>query len=383
MKNKIIFVLIINAFVLFFFNFAHPVTPEMLSIKGMLDSANGILYAFMSLGMVVLSPIFGTIINKFDKKNIMIISVLGYAFSQQIFCYGNTLEIMGLGRFLSGGMAAGWIVASTSYINDFSTEQNRTKYFAYIMVSNAIGGIFGQLFSGFIGLNNSYQMVFTFQMLGLMLICLSMLFLKDTKPKILVKENNIKKVSKFESLKVIMLSIVLTLLFSTAFNSLNSEIGYFVDSAGGTTFDVGFINGYVSAITLVVNLFFVNYIYSKLTSKYYFIFSSIISILGIMLFLYTDLNFIFKVTMMFVGLVSFRPVLQKIAVENDKISSAVSIGLINSANSLGMVLGGFISGVLYGISSVYILYFVLIILIIILVISVINNLNLNKFHKKV
>ncbi len=379
MKSKIILVLTINAFVLFFFNFAHPVTPEMLSIKGMLDSANGILYAFMSLGMVVLSPIFGTIINRVDKKIIMIISVIGYALSQQIFCYGNTLEVMSLGRFLSGGMAAGWIVASASYVNDLSNEHNRTKYFAYIMVSNAVGGIFGQLFSGFIGLNNSYQEVFTFQMLGLMIICISMIFLKDTKPKALIKENIKKNVSKVESLKVIMFSIVLTLLFSTAFNSLNSEIGYFVDSAGGSTFDVGFINGYVSAITLVVNLFFVNYIYNRLTSKYYFIFSSVFSILGIVLFLYTDLNFIIKVTMMFIGLVSFRPVLQKIAVENDEISSSVSIGLINSANSVGMVLGGLISGILYGISSIYILYFVLCILVVILAISVINNLNSDEF----
>lgn len=400
MNRSVIKYLILNLICSIFFNYGHPVTPTMLMEKGSPDFLFGLLFMCMSIGMLVSSPYWGSLIDKYGTKSVMIISNVGYAVGQIIFCYAQNPYIMLGGRIFAGIFAAAWIVAINSYINAKVPEATKARVFGYILVTSSVGGMIGQLSSGYIGRNN-YQNSFNFQIIGLLLFSLVSVFLLDAvKVKVVPKAKlNLKRmheILKEEKTTPILVGVVALTAVNTLFTT---TLTYFlVQELQYPSTAIGTFNSFISLTALVSNLFLIGFIEQRFSffKGYFLQFLIAFSGFGLIVYFLTayyneliaNYNFLLyaTITLIGVGTALCLPFVQKRVVKNAKNSPNELLGIIQSFKSLGMIIGSLSQSILYTISPIYAFMMIGVLLTIGLIFVIIakvqeKNINLNRKMK--
>lgn len=98
------------------------------------------------------APIFGGLSDRYGRKKILIISLLGSVIGYTVFDIGGALWVLFLGRVIDG-LTAGNISTMYAYIADSTEPHERTKWFSYIdaakrkacMIGPALGGLLGAI----------------------------------------------------------------------------------------------------------------------------------------------------------------------------------------------------------------------------------------------
>lgn len=96
------------------------------------------------------APIFGALSDRYGRKNILIISLLGSVVGYVLFGIGGALWVLFLGRIIDG-LTAGNISILFAYISDSTEPKERTKWFGYIGAVMGIGKIGGPALGGLLG----------------------------------------------------------------------------------------------------------------------------------------------------------------------------------------------------------------------------------------
>lgn len=96
------------------------------------------------------SPVLGEISDRFGRRPILLIALLGLSIDYLIHAWAPTITWLFLGRFLAGITGASFTVAS-AYIADISTKENKAKNFGLIGAAFGIGFIIGPGIGGFFG----------------------------------------------------------------------------------------------------------------------------------------------------------------------------------------------------------------------------------------
>lgn len=96
------------------------------------------------------APVFGALSDRYGRKNILIISLLGSVIGYVLFGIGGALWILFLGRIIDG-LTAGNISILFAYISDSTEPKERAKWFGYIGAVMGIGKIGGPALGGLLG----------------------------------------------------------------------------------------------------------------------------------------------------------------------------------------------------------------------------------------
>jgi MFS transporter, DHA1 family, tetracycline resistance protein len=96
------------------------------------------------------APIFGALSDRYGRKPILLISLLGSAIGYVLLGYGGALWVLFLGRIIDG-LTAGNQSALFAYISDSTEPDERGKWFGYLggaigagfMIGPTIGGLLG------------------------------------------------------------------------------------------------------------------------------------------------------------------------------------------------------------------------------------------------
>ena len=96
------------------------------------------------------APVFGAISDRFGRKNILIISLLGSVVGYVLFGIGGALWVLFLGRIIDG-LTAGNISILFAYISDSTKPEECTKWFGYIGAVMGTGKIGGPALGGLLG----------------------------------------------------------------------------------------------------------------------------------------------------------------------------------------------------------------------------------------
>ena len=102
-KSKLIFLCILYLLFAISVNLVHPITVNYVTSLQLDDSFFGFFVSLMSLGQVIGAYVFGVLSDKFGRKWMIFIGLLGYCLAQIGFGFINTNSIVILlFRFLAG-----------------------------------------------------------------------------------------------------------------------------------------------------------------------------------------------------------------------------------------------------------------------------------------
>jgi len=96
------------------------------------------------------SPVMGEISDRYGRKPILLLSLLGLSFDYLVHAWAPTIMWLFVGRFLAGITGASVTVA-TAYIADISTVEEKAKNFGLIGAAFGLGFIIGPGIGGYFG----------------------------------------------------------------------------------------------------------------------------------------------------------------------------------------------------------------------------------------
>ncbi len=219
-----------------------PVIPQLLGEPSspyfLLDPSQadlgfvllGLLVASYPIAMFFASPVLGAMSDKYGRKPVLLVSILGTSLSYFIFAYAiitGDIALLFVSRILDG-VTGGNISVAQAVIADVTKPEERTKVFGMIGAAFGLGFIFGPflggilstpsvlpffsastpfIFSGFLALINVFSIKYFFQ---------ESIKEKQLHSKIdfFASLKNIAKAKKFESIRVLFL---VSFLFNAGF----------------------------------------------------------------------------------------------------------------------------------------------------------------------
>lgn len=360
MSKKITYLMIIMFFMSVLANMAHPVTPELVVSLNMSSLMYGIMFAAMSIASFTMSPIWGSLSDRFrTRKLFLCFPMVGYALAQIGFGFSTSPIMIIIFRVIGGGFASSVFTNSIAYIVDETDNRNRSKAIAYHTALSGFGVSLGYLVGGYIGAND-YHYAFISQSIGLIIHAIIVyLFLPDSDVKF---DDNIEKKpthfifeikGDFKKYIPTALGTLLLLVLLTSFSHIayTTGINYFLKK---------YLNlnplqiGYYMAITGIVGMIANLYLTPRVSRKYgdkkslkYVLLTTGITliILSRMKNLLSPISIIVFFVFIFV-LSMFKPLLQTMVSNLSKNEHGKIMGLQSSANSVGMVGGSLFAGAL-------------------------------------
>ena len=109
-----------------------------------------LLVSIFAICQFFAAPIFGTLSDRFGRKPILLISLLGSVIGYLLLGIGGALWILFLGRIIDG-ITAGNQSALVAYRSDTTEPHERGKWFGYLGGANGLGFMVGPAIGGLLG----------------------------------------------------------------------------------------------------------------------------------------------------------------------------------------------------------------------------------------
>jgi DHA1 family tetracycline resistance protein-like MFS transporter len=150
MKRSPLLVIFITVFIdLIGFGIVIPVLP--FYVEGTKFNASpstvGLLFASYSIMQLVFTPILGRLSDRYGRRPILLISLIGTGVGFLILGFATTLWMLFAGRIIDG-ISGGNISTAQAYIADITTPENRAKGMGLIGAAFGMGFIFGPAIGG-------------------------------------------------------------------------------------------------------------------------------------------------------------------------------------------------------------------------------------------
>ena len=368
-KNMALVIVLMNLLIAFLgIGLVIPVTPAIMNELHITGSVVGYMVAAFALTQLFVSPIAGRWVDRFGRKNIIIIGLVIFGISEYLFGIGKTVEVLFVSRMLGGVSAAFIMPGVTAFIADITTLDTRAKALGYMSAAISAGFILGPGLGGFLGEIGTRLPFFFAAGLGLFAGILSFLLLHEPERNT-ENEQVAKQRTGFRRIFAPMYFIAFMVIFISQFGlaSFESLFSLFVDHKFAfTPKDIAIIiagSGIFGAIFQIV--FFgplIKWLGEIRLILYCFIFSTVLVFLTTVVNTYATILLV--TTTVFVGFDLMRPAvttyLSRIAGNEQGF-----VGGMNSMfTSIGNVIGPIIGGILFDVNLNYPFYFATVLLVV-------------------
>jgi MFS transporter, DHA1 family, tetracycline resistance protein len=212
-----------------------PVAPQIVlrySSEAVMVTMITIIYA---CGQFIAAPLIGKLGDRYGRRPVLLLSVLGQAVGYLIFGLAGSLWMLLLGRLL-GGLTAGNLSTASAYIADVSKPEERSKNFAIIGTAWSLGLIMGPALGGLFGQINLQAPAFIAAGFALLNVLLCFFLLPESLPVekrhtvalSLRDYNPIASIADMARKPGLGILLLVNALFSFAFNGVASTSALFV-----------------------------------------------------------------------------------------------------------------------------------------------------------
>lgn len=301
-------------------------------------------YALMQF---VFSPLIGNLSDRFGRRPILLISVLGMSLDYMVMFFAPDLFWLVLGRAISGIFGASFTSAA-AYIADISTPENRAQNFGMIGAAFGIGFVIGPAIGGLLsdfGPRTPFLVAAFFSMANFIygfVVLKESLPLADRRAFELKRANPfgaLQQIKRFEKLKYLFLVSFLTILTTMCVHSTWNF--YTMEKFSWTTKEVGISLAVVGVCFGIVQGALTGKIVDKLGQKNaarYGLFLSIFVLIGLSLINQSWMMYAIILPYAFTGIVD--PALRSIIsgqVQNNEQGELQ--GIFTSLMSLAEIIG--------------------------------------------
>ncbi|OLY83388.1 Major facilitator superfamily domain-containing protein 10 [Smittium mucronatum] len=120
------------------------------STKSDIVLLGGLLGSLYSLLQCFVSPFFGRLADKYGRRPLLLVSMLGNILWTVLWIFSSSFELFLLARIIAGLCEAN-VQLSTTIIADVSKPENRAKQMALVGISFSLGFTFGPLIGAYFG----------------------------------------------------------------------------------------------------------------------------------------------------------------------------------------------------------------------------------------
>ena len=366
-QKGVLAILLMNLFIAFLgIGLVIPILPTIMNELNISGTVVGYMVAAFAITQLIFSPFAGQWVDKYGRKIMIVLGLFIFGFSEFLFGFGKSVEVLFVSRMLGGISAAFIMPGVTAFIADITTKATRTKAIGYMSAAISTGFIIGPGIGGFLAEIGTRVPFYSAGVLGVVAAILSMVLLKE--PKHVVEEASTPgQKTGLRRIFIPMYFIAFFVIFVASFGlaAFESLFSLFVDHKFGfTPKDIAIVitgSGIVGAVAQIM-------LFDRLSKRIGEInlirYSLGISALLVVLMTFVSSYFTILLTtfVLFIGFDLMRPAvtsyLSKIAGNEQGF-----VGGMNSTfTSIGNIFGPIIGGVLFDINLNYPYYFAAIVL---------------------
>jgi DHA1 family tetracycline resistance protein-like MFS transporter len=176
------------------FSIISPVVPFLVKPYTNSSSEQAIVVTLLTSVYAVCvffaAPVLGALSDKYGRRPVLLICLLGSAFGYFVFGMGGALWVMFIGRVIEG-VTGGDVSTIFAYFADIIPREQRTKYFGWVSAVVGMGSIIGPTIGGLLAkYGNAVPMYF-----GAVITLLNAIYGFFFMPESLKKENRVKEIT--------------------------------------------------------------------------------------------------------------------------------------------------------------------------------------------
>jgi len=317
----------------------------------------GIILGLAGVGMILSRPFMGYVVDKFGRKNMLIVSLFLFAFTNFLYIQVNNINAVLLIRFFQGIPFTLSTTAISTLASDLIPEDRRGEGLSYFSISSTVSlGIGPSL--GFAFYAISWMRPFIIS-IAICFISLFISFFVRVPDQLTVSDNKYSLKSIFEK-KILIISVVGAISFM-AMPSIFSFIAFYAKELNIYLSNIGLIFSFYAVGLLLIRLFGARIIEKK-SPAFSGSLSIILLTIGLLLISLSRSLESLLIGSLIVGAGSgtILPTLLTMALnivpEKKGICNALIFGGLDLANSAGLLLFGAIVGKTGDYSFTYLMF---------------------------
>ncbi|MCH8048577.1 MFS transporter [Patescibacteria group bacterium] len=340
------------------FSMVFPLLPIYAKQFAASSVTIGMLAGSFALAQLLSSPFWGILSDRFGRKPIILLGLLGLSLSFLVFAFAANLAALFISRFVQGLFSGAVMPSSRAYIADVTSKENRIKSMGRIGGAIALGVIFGPAIGGFLAQGSLVLPFFVAAAVAALNLVLMFFFLPES-----LKEKHHFKISIrlawlsfpqiLKGLKgALMPMFVLAFIWSFAMsnNQLNVPLLAIEKFHLGTgAIGIGF--GLMGVVSLITQFFLLTPI-----TNFFGRHKTIVGGLLLMALAFAAMPFLPAITPLFylamaiagLGSAVVRPIVTALITLETKEPQGITMGTSNAFESLGRLVGPLLGGLLLG-----------------------------------
>jgi len=363
------------------FGMVFPLLPFYAQHFNASDTTIGLLAASFAIAQFFLAPIWGRLSDRFGRKPILAVALIGLSLSFLMFGLSTSLFGLFAARILQGCFSSASIAVAQAYVSDVTSKEDRIKGMGNLGAALSAGFVFGPGMGGILsGISLSFPF-FVAAAIALVNFAGVLVFLPESltkkAEKLVIKEGFFNLKHMYLGLKGEMAPFFI-LNFLWSFAITNNEVA--VPLFGSEKLDlhvntIGYFFSIQGLLAVFVQIFLVYKITRFFGEHKTVIIGICILAAGLFLipFAKSQIFLLLFMALMIAGSSMTKPTLASLVSKHTKEGQGTTMGIFASFESLGRVFGPLLGGWLFstfGFHSPFTISAVLILLTLVFVVQV-------------
>jgi len=160
-----------------------PIIPFFIENLGAGGTELGLLAASYAAMRLIFGPVWGSLSDRYGRKPILMIGVLGYGLAMVFFGLSTKLWMLFLSRTLSGILSSATSPTTMAYVSDSTSEGERGKGMGILGAAMGVGTILGPGLGGLLGGESIAMPFFIAGGMSFLALVLIAIFLPESLPR--------------------------------------------------------------------------------------------------------------------------------------------------------------------------------------------------------
>ena len=328
-----------------------PIIPNYASELGASGVFIGLIYSSFSLSRAILQTPVGRLADSYSKKRIIIAGLIMYTLTSILYTLVNSPETLVMVRVFHGIGSAMMMPVAMAYAMELTPKGEEGKYMGYLSTALFTGFGAGPLIGGYIYEQYSTATVFhAMSILVSISLILTIIFVPDEKSLGLQREKvnvSIREILTNKKLSGIFVYRAVNALGRGSIMSFLPVLAVQILGMSGTTIGVILSVGIFANALLQTPM---GYLADRYDRNLLLIVGGVISSLGYFYIVNTGTTaemFAARLVVSAGGALSLPAVTAIVAEEGRELGAGSTVGVFNTAMSLGQIIGPLFTGYLY------------------------------------